>query len=76
MVLMSAGKMARNSSSLITRCQGGGPKKAGLPPSTGISRLSSKVLNTTFRKLPSECKNNQGSSACCNALSKVINASH
>ena len=36
MVLMSAGKNARNVSSLVNQCQGGGNKLAGLAPSVGV----------------------------------------
>ena len=45
MPLMNAGKMARNSASIVNRTNvGGGPKKAGLVPRIGFFLTSNPTL--------------------------------
>lgn len=42
MTYLSGGKMARNAASITNRANAGGPKKAGLRPTSGAFFLSSK----------------------------------
>lgn len=46
MVLMNAGKRARYTDSIINLPQGGGPNKAGLPPSVGKDHWFPIALKT------------------------------
>ena len=77
---MSGGKISRNSASLTTRCQGGGPKLAGTVPRVGVSsillsRSYDKAPNTTvtreaFKVLGNVCRNaGCGCDAAINSLS-------
>ena len=57
MVLMNAGKKSRNLSSIINTPTGGGSKKAGQPPSIGLSSWT--VIAYNQRGLPVPLSNIQ-----------------
>ena len=52
MVLMNAGKMSRNLSSIINQPSGGGSKKAGQPSMVGLSSWSHIAYNIRGLPLP------------------------
>ena len=55
MVLMSAGKMARNAASIANRPSCGGPKKAGLAPRIGWYLSSNVNLTGAPQSVPKLC---------------------
>jgi len=52
MVLLSAGKFARYAGTIINRPTCGGPKKAGLAPSVGVTLQSNYMLIRGVQTLP------------------------
>ena len=59
MVLLNAGKMARNSASIINRANCGGAKKCGLAPSIGVFMPSNpSLLRSTQTQLGLVCTGN------------------
>ena len=61
MVLMSAGKAARNQASIVNRTNtcGGGAKKAGLAPRIGWFMQSNPTLRRAPQRLPLICVPNR-----------------
>jgi len=56
MVLMNAGRSARNQSSLVNRTNVcGGPKKAGIAPRIGFFMQSNPTLRRAPQRLPIVC---------------------
>jgi hypothetical protein len=57
MVLMSAGKAARNQASIVNRTNtcGGGAKKAGIAPRIGWFMQSNPTLRRAPQRLPLVC---------------------
>jgi hypothetical protein len=56
MVLMSAGKAARNQASIVNRTNVcGGPKKAGIAPRVGWFMQSNPTLRRAPQRLPLIC---------------------
>jgi hypothetical protein len=58
MVLMNAGKMARNAASLINKPTCGGPKKAGTAPRVGWYLSSNVNLVGAPQSVPTICMPN------------------
>jgi hypothetical protein len=60
MVLMSAGKSARNQASIVNRTNVcGGPKKAGIAPRIGFFMQSNPTLRRAPQRLPRVCVPNR-----------------
>ena len=60
MVLMSAGRAARNQSSIVNRTNVcGGPKKAGIAPRIGFFMQSNPTLRRAPQRLPRICVPNR-----------------
>ena len=59
MVLMSAGKMARNAASIINRPNCGGPKKAGTAPRVGWYLTNNTMLIGAPQTVPRFCVPNR-----------------
>jgi hypothetical protein len=55
MVLMSAGKSARNQASIVNRPTCGGPKKAGIAPRVGWYLTNNTMLIGAPQSLPLVC---------------------
>ena len=55
MVLMNAGKMARNAASIVNRPTCGGPKKAGTAPRVGWFLASNPMLIGAPQSVPRLC---------------------
>ena len=58
MVLMNAGKMARNAASIVNLPTCGGPKKGGLAPSVGPYGKYLRLQGATQTQLFLVCKGN------------------
>lgn len=55
MVLMNAGKAARNQASIVNRPNCGGPKKAGIASRQGFFMQSNPTLRRAPQSLPLVC---------------------
>ncbi len=60
MVYMSGGKMARNAASIVNRWNCGGPKKAGLAPSSGywFMQNNPSLIGATNTQFGLVCRGN------------------